>query len=246
MTAAPASPASGTAVFNELTNGRYVTLARSDLSRLLFEKIAGDVEVLFDEQLVRLEETSSGVTAQLARTGTRQFDLVIGADGLHSQTRSLAFGPQQRFEHSLGYTVAAFEAPGYRPRDEDAYVLRNRPGLMAGRFAMRDDRTLLLLVFASEDFDASADPPTQKRLLRDRLAAFGWETTAILDALDRTEDLYVDRVSQIKLDAWSRGRVALVGDAAFCISLMGGQGTALGNDRGLCACRRTAGGRRPA
>ena len=219
----------GTSVFRELTGGRFVTLGRSDLSRLLFDKIKDATEVIFDDEIADLEQSGDCVWTRFKRAGERRFDLVIGADGLHSVVRKLVFGSQERFEKRLGYAVAAFEVRGYRPRDEDVYVIYSEPGRMLGRFALRDDRTLFLFVFTAESdsFSATLDLAAQKAVLRSRFGEGGWECPRILSELDRTDDLYFDRVSQIKMEAWSRGRVALVGDAAFCVSLMAGQGSAL-------------------
>ncbi len=219
----------GTRVFHELTGGRFITLARGDLSRLLFEAVSGETEVLFDEEIVGLDERTDCIRVRLSRSGLRSFDLIVGADGLHSNVRKLVFGPQQQFEKDLGYAVAAFEAQGYRPRDEDAYVTYSEPGRMVGRVALRDDRTLILFVFArnQEASPATLDPAAQRAILHQRFSADGWECGQILERLDRTQDLYFDRVAQIKMPAWSRGRVALIGDAAFCVSLMAGQGSAL-------------------
>src|SRR5581483_12032815 len=88
----------GTAVFSELTGGRYVTLPRSTLSRLLFDKIKHGIETIFGDEIVALEQDADGVRVALEHAGERRFDLVIGADGLHSSVRRLAFGPQSRFE----------------------------------------------------------------------------------------------------------------------------------------------------
>src|SRR5579871_54979 len=118
----------GTRVFSELTGGRYVTLQRSDLSRLLFEKVSGRIETIFGEEIVAFDELADAVRVELKGAGERRFDLLIGADGLHSAVRALAFGPQSRFEKELGYAVAAFEIGGFRPREENVYVIYGQPG----------------------------------------------------------------------------------------------------------------------
>ena len=219
----------GTNVFRELTGGRFVTVRRSDLARLLFERANPVTEVIFGDEISGLEQERDGVNVTFQRGLPRRFDLVIGADGLHSNLRYLVFGPQHRFEQPLGYTVAAFEAQGYRPRNEDVYIIHNKPGCMLGRFALRDDRTLFLFIFAdnTRDVTSTHGVEAQKVLLRGRFRGNGWESARILDELERSDDLYFDRVSQIHMPGWSRGRIALVGDAAFCPSLMAGQGSAL-------------------
>jgi 2-polyprenyl-6-methoxyphenol hydroxylase-like FAD-dependent oxidoreductase len=215
----------GTAVFSELTAGRFVTLPRSTLSRLLFGKLRDSVETIFGDEIVALEQETDCVRVVLEHAGERRFDLLIGADGLHSPVRKLAFGPQSGFEKRLGYAVAAFEAPGYRPRDEDVYLMYGEPGRMLGRFTLHDNRTLFLFIFAASAFPDTLE--AQKALLRDLYGRGGWECRKVLGELDATDELYFDSVSQIKMQNWSRGRVALVGDAAFCVSLLAGQGSAL-------------------
>jgi 2-polyprenyl-6-methoxyphenol hydroxylase-like FAD-dependent oxidoreductase len=217
----------GTGVFTELTGGRYVTVPRSKLSRLLFQKVEDHVESIFDEEIVALEEARDCVRVRLRRTGERRFDLVVGADGLHSAVRKITFGPRSQFEKSLGYAVAAFEIQGYRSRDEDVYLMYGQPGRMVGRFTLRNDRTLFLLVFSAEVASLPATLGAQKAMLREVYGHGRWECSRMLAELDRTDELYFDRVSQIRMQNWSRGRIALVGDAAFCVSLLAGQGSAL-------------------
>jgi 2-polyprenyl-6-methoxyphenol hydroxylase-like FAD-dependent oxidoreductase len=218
----------GAGVFRELTGGRFVTLSRSELSRLLVERIEGAAEVIFGDEIVALRDGPKDVQATFKHGGERRFDLVVGADGLHSGVRRLVFGPENRFEKRLGYIVAAFETQGYGTREEDVYVIYGRAGRMLARVALRDDRTLFLFVFAADGDSASAgDLASQKAALRAIYGEGEWECRRILEELDRAQDLYFDRVSQIKMERWSRGRVALVGDAAFCASLLAGQGSAL-------------------
>jgi 2-polyprenyl-6-methoxyphenol hydroxylase-like FAD-dependent oxidoreductase len=216
----------GTKVFHELTGGRYITLGRSDLSRLLFDSV-GTVETIFNDEIVDLEERKDSVAVRFQRASDRQFDLVVGADGLHSQVRKLVFGAQHRFETPLGYAVAAFEAEGYPLRDENAYLMYQLPGRMLGRFALRQNKTLFLFVFTADNDSLPATLENQKRFLRAQYGDGKWECSRILDALDVTQEIYFDKVSQIQTPYWSRGRFVLVGDAAFCVSLLAGQGSAL-------------------
>jgi 2-polyprenyl-6-methoxyphenol hydroxylase-like FAD-dependent oxidoreductase len=217
----------GTKVFGELTGGRYVSIERSALARLIYNNI--NCEAIFGDSISAVEEEERNVRVRFQSGIERRFDLVIGAGGLHSQVRKLCFGPQELYEKHLGYVVAAFEVEGYRPRDENVYVAHSAPGRQIARFSMRNDRTLFLFVIAS-DFNPVTYPRTtvaQKAFLRRLCQNDGWEVSRILEQLNHTEELYFDRVSQIRMDAWSRGRIALVGDAAFCVSLLAGQGAAL-------------------
>ena len=217
-------------VFRRLTNGRYVSLARGDLAQLIYRKIDGCCQTIFDDSVTRIEQEGDSVCVEFERAPPRHFDLVIGADGLHSQIRRLVFASNEdRFENYLGFMVAAFEVAGYRPRDEAVYVSYALPGKQVARFAMREDRTLFLFVWACDEPPTfnQHDTNTPREILRTTFGDAGWECRRILASLDELDGIYFDRVSQIRMDAWSKGRVALVGDAAFCPSLLAGQGSAL-------------------
>ncbi len=217
--------------FSRIAKGRYVSLPRGELAASIFRRIEGKVETIFGDSVARIEQTENNVHVTFEGGGAQDFDFVIGADGLHSRIRELVFGPENQFEKYLGYKVAAFAADGYRPRDDLVYIMYTEVGQQVGRFALRGDRTMFMFIFADADAATPREIQAQKALLRKRFGASGWECPVILDALDAADDLYFDRVSQIHMDPlhglWTRGRTTLIGDAAFCVSLLGGQGSAL-------------------
>ncbi|HET7099847.1 MAG TPA: hypothetical protein VFJ52_01750, partial [Terriglobia bacterium] len=141
------------------------------------------------------------------------------------------FGEEGRFESYLGFKAVAFQVQGYTPRDDLVYMLHTEVGQQVGRFSMRGDRTLFLFTFKDGDPEIPADVAAQKALLRKQFGSTQWECPRILDALDAADDFYLDRVSQVRMNSrpglWTEGRVTLVGDAASCVSLLAGQGTAL-------------------
>jgi 2-polyprenyl-6-methoxyphenol hydroxylase-like FAD-dependent oxidoreductase len=167
------------------------------------------------------------VRLKFANAPEREFDLLVGADGLHSNVRRLTFGLDAQFERYLGCRVAAFVVEGYQPRDELAYVTHNLPGRQIGRFALRGSRTMFLFVFRSERDGDVDDAAAANARLRREFGDAGWECRQILAALDDASDFYFDVVSQIRMPRWSRGRVLLIGDAAGCVSFLAGEGTGL-------------------
>jgi 2-polyprenyl-6-methoxyphenol hydroxylase-like FAD-dependent oxidoreductase len=211
--------------------GNFVSLPRGHLAGLLQQSLPAGVKIIFGDTIDRIWQSERTVLVAFEHQPEQVFDLLVGADGLHSRTRELVFGPESQFERYLGMKVAAFELEGYRPRDELVYVTFTEVGQQVARFAMRDDRTMFLFTFADQDPFTPPDLDEQKEILRRRYRGRGWECPDILEGLDRVSDLYFDRVSQIDMgageEAWSNHRTTLVGDAAWCISLLGGQGSAL-------------------
>jgi 2-polyprenyl-6-methoxyphenol hydroxylase-like FAD-dependent oxidoreductase len=217
-----------TQAIERLTRGRFTSLRRSDLAKIIFDSLR-EVDVIFGDSIAAIEETNSGCRVTFEHAAARDCDFVIGADGLHSRVRELAFGAESAFEVKLGYHVAAFEVEGYRPQDELVYLTYGMPGRQISRFSMRDDSTMFLFVFRDEYLPPGnyPDPSESKQALIKIFANTGWETDKILDAMEGAKDIYFDTVSQVHMSHWTKGRVALVGDAAACVSLLAGEGSGL-------------------
>ncbi len=218
----------GVDVIQEITDGRYFSIARSDLSARIVEACDG-IEMHFGTHVTGLEDRGDRIAAVLSTGATEIFDLVVGADGLHSAIRRLAFGPQDTFERRLGLNVAAFTLSGYGPRDELTAVSHTLPGRYISRVSLREDRTLFLFVFSDRYLPSDLTGDTAVRDLLSRIyRGTGWESDRILARIGEAEDLYFDRASQIRMPTWSKVRVTLVGDAAACPSLLAGEGSSMG------------------
>ncbi len=213
-------------VLLKLANGRMATLARSDIAAAIYGALEGRVETLFGDSITAIDDDGTRVRVGFEHAPPRDFDLVIGADGLHSRVRQLVFGPDVAFEYQMGCHVASFEVAGYRPRNGNAYVAYTAPGRYVARFPMRDDRMLFFVLLRDEHLKGRipTNPFERKAALVDALTDIGWEAAALMSALGKVDDIYFDSISQIRMDAWAKGNVALIGDAAACPSLIAGEG----------------------
>jgi 2-polyprenyl-6-methoxyphenol hydroxylase-like FAD-dependent oxidoreductase len=214
-------------IFQQATHGRFTSVPRSVLARAIYGALEGSVETLFDETIAAVSQDADGVDVTLASGGSRRFDLLVGAGGLHSPVRRLCFGPTETFEVRLGYHVAAFTVSGYPRRDELTYVSHAEPSRQLARFALHEDRTMFFFIYHDSLVAGlpAATPPVE--LLRHAFRDSAWEAPQILPLLDAAQDLYFDSVSQIHMPHWSTGRVGLLGDAAAAVSLLAGEGTGL-------------------
>lgn len=211
-------------VFRRMVGNDYTSLPRGDLAAAIYRTVEGSVPTVFDDSITRIDQRPDGLRVAFEKSPADDFDLVIGADGLHSNVRRLVFGPEDRFEHYLGCKVAACVVDGYRGGSSDTYLTYSIPGRQIGQFTLRGNRTMFLFVFRDQHDDRGLTPKEQ---LHNQFDDAGWESRQILAAVDEVDDLYFDVVSQIRMDRWSEDRVLLIGDAAGCISLLGGEGTGL-------------------
>ncbi|MER7858328.1 FAD-dependent monooxygenase [Amycolatopsis japonica] len=204
-----------------------VEIERGDLTRILYDHTKDDVEYIFGDWITELDEVSDGVDVGFAHGESRRFDLVVGADGLHSGVRRLTFGDEELFRTDLGFHTAGFSAPNHLDLDHLGQIC-SVPGRTVMVASGRDRSALNVgLIFASESLEVDRrDVEAQKKALAERYADFGWEMPALLESLQGADTLYFDSLSQIHLDTWSQGRVVLLGDAAWCAG-PGGSGTGL-------------------
>ncbi|HUJ63708.1 MAG TPA: FAD-binding domain [Kofleriaceae bacterium] len=207
---------------------RYLSVRRGDLARAIYELVEHDVETIYGDSIAALRDDATGVAVELEHGGTRRFDLVVGCDGLHSAVRTIAFGAHEAFEHYLGYFTASFATAGYPRADPHAYVSFTAPGRQISRYSLRDDLTAFFFVWTPDrrPIVEPGDLATQRRLIAEAFAGDAWaECPEIFARLAACDELYFDAVSQIHVPQWSRGRIALLGDAAFCPSLLAGEGS---------------------
>ncbi|KAA9156853.1 hypothetical protein F6B41_03825 [Microbacterium lushaniae] len=222
---------------------RSVEIPRGDLTWLLNDAAArSGVEYVMDDSIAEMAEGAEGIAVSFEHGAPRRFDLVIGADGLHSRVRRLAFGDESHFRHYLGGYIAICSVPNFlglegrilNYRDVDRTVVMY-PVRQTG-----DVRAVFMFRRAQEFEYDYRDTSRHKRLLRAAYATSGWEVPRLLDYVSRSETLYFDSISQIRMDAYTQGRVALVGDAGYAPGSGVGGGTSLATTAAYILARELA------
>jgi 2-polyprenyl-6-methoxyphenol hydroxylase-like FAD-dependent oxidoreductase len=214
-----------------ITGGRFdssdIEILRDDLCSIFYQAVGQKVKYLFGDSIASLSQDELGVDVVFSKTASGRFDLVIGADGLHSGVRQLAFGPEKQFGRYLGAYLSVFAIPNYLELDR-WQVFHQHESAVGGVLGLRADidaRTYIAFGSGEPlDYDYR-NTVAQKRLVADRMAGMGWEFPRMIDHMMGAANFHFDSMSQIRMDSWSRGRIVLVGDAGYCVSPMTGQGT---------------------
>ncbi|GAB2729863.1 FAD-dependent monooxygenase [Nocardia thraciensis] len=209
-----------------------IEITRGDLNQVLLDEVAavgGELDYRYGEWIEDLAQDSDGVDVTFPTGRTERFDLVIGADGVHSATRRLAFGPEERFSTFLGGYASFFTIPtppGVKP---GWFAMQAVPSAAVGIRPDRDPDTskAILTLLTDPDPALRRDTAAQQRLIHRMLGDAGWHSPAILAAMASTPDFYFDELARIDMPSLAAGRVTLAGDAGYCGSPMTGMGTAM-------------------
>ncbi|MER5479321.1 FAD-dependent monooxygenase [Streptomyces sp. NPDC002734] len=207
-----------------------IEILRGDLARLLYDATLPGTEYLFDDTVTGIAQDADGVDVTFEKTAPRRFDLVVGADGPHSVTRGLVFGPERECVRPLGLYNAWFTATDEELGLDGWYLMHNapgglvasaRPGRLPGEVKAGLSFRSAPIAYDRRDVDA------QREIVARRFAGVGWQAPRLLRAMRTAPDFFLDSMDQVVMDRWSRGRVVLLGDAGYCASPLTGLGTSL-------------------
>lgn len=211
--------------FKALLNNRHLNLMRGDLEETIFDKVKDRIRLCFGTSIMALRDRPDGVEVDLSDGSTQTFDLVIGAGGIHSRVRELVWGDESQFDRFLGFYVACAVIDNFKD-DRHLFSSRIVPKKQISLYAVGDTKLATFLAWKSEHLDHLTRDQKNK-VLDDVFGDMDWIIPQVLDGMREQADLFFDGATQIRMETWSKGRVALVGDACQCLTLLAGQGASM-------------------
>jgi 2-polyprenyl-6-methoxyphenol hydroxylase-like FAD-dependent oxidoreductase len=207
--------------------GEDVEIVRGTLCQILMDNVS-EAEFIFGDSIQAISQYSDRVQVEFTKNSPREFDLVIGADGLHSNVRGIVFGDESRFVRELGLYLCVYTVSNYLNLDR-LEMQYSELGRVAAIWSSRGDaNTKACFGFAAPSIHIDLQGRAQQQqVLTNVYKGIGWEVPRLLEMMFGAPDFYFDAAAQIRMPHWSQGRVVLVGDAGYCASPMSGQGTSL-------------------
>ena len=208
------------------TNPEY-EIERDALLHMMFEEVKSDVEFIFDDSIARLEETADQVAVTFKSGRQRSFSLLFGCDGNHSSVRRMCFGEESAYSHFL-QNYFSITIVDKLLIEEDTAQMYNVPGKVVMLNAYNNKTDIIFCFYSEKEVPYSyRDQEEQRGIILQQFGGEGWRTRELLEELSRCRDFYFDKMCQIRMPSWTKGRVALVGDAGYCASPAAGMGGSL-------------------
>jgi 2-polyprenyl-6-methoxyphenol hydroxylase-like FAD-dependent oxidoreductase len=205
-------------------------IERDLLLDLLFATVKDQVEVVFNASITAMKETGSAVSVTLSDGSQRSFELVFGCDGIHSAVRRICFGHEMEYMHFLESYFSVTIVDKLLIRENTAQLF-NAPGKGVMLNAYRNKTDIIFCFVAETEIPYNyRDEAQQRGIIREQFAGQGWRTAELLDEVAQAKSFYFDKLCQIRMPSWTKGRVALVGDAGYCASPAAGMGGSLAID----------------
>jgi len=212
--------------FKDVMDHRYFPLMRGDLETVIYESVKNNVPVRFGTSIKTLQEQSNGVTAELTDGTSETYDLVIGADGIHSNVRKLLWGDESQFNHFLGFYVVCSVIENIF--DQPVVCFGHfAPNTQTTVYSIGDNKLATFFAFRSELLNIHGRE-AQMDALTNVMENSGWVVPQLVESTKHADNFFFDAVAQIQLDQWHKGRISLVGDACQCLTLLAGQGASMG------------------
>lgn len=212
--------------FRSILRHRYFPLMRGDLETVIYATVKDRVPVRFGVTIERLENLPDGVAVELSDGKRETYDLVIGADGIHSNVRRLVWGDESQFNHFLGFYVACSVIENFMGQS-DVFYGHFEPNVQATVYSIGGNRLATFFAFRSEKLNIQGNA-AEMGILTNVLGGLGWVIPQLVDGTKRADNFFFDAVAQIQMERWHNGRIALAGDACQCLTLLAGQGASMG------------------